>query len=141
MAPGRVERAEDVVSEGQEVKVRVTDVTPEGKVGLSMLFGADINPESEGRPSFGRAQGEPSGGGFRPRSGGFGRSSGERRPFGDRPRSGGFGDRPRFGGGERRGFSSERRGGFDRPARRSFNESGNRGGGGRDRGGRGGFNR
>ncbi|MDP3948104.1 MAG: polyribonucleotide nucleotidyltransferase, partial [bacterium] len=28
MAPGHVERAEDVVSEGQEVKVRVTDVTP-----------------------------------------------------------------------------------------------------------------
>src|SRR3989338_5907936 len=37
MAPGHVERAEDIVSEGQEVKVRVTDVTPEGKVGLSML--------------------------------------------------------------------------------------------------------
>ncbi|KKQ81121.1 MAG: Polyribonucleotide nucleotidyltransferase, partial [Candidatus Daviesbacteria bacterium GW2011_GWF2_38_7] len=45
MAPGHVERAEDIVSEGQEVKVRVTDVTPEGKVGLSMLFGADIKPE------------------------------------------------------------------------------------------------
>ncbi|MBI4035556.1 polyribonucleotide nucleotidyltransferase [Candidatus Daviesbacteria bacterium] len=121
MAPGHVERAEDVVSEGQEVKVRVTDVTPEGKIGLSMLFGADIKPESEGRPS---------GGGFRPRTGGF-----RPRPsFGDRPRSsGGYSDRPRFGGGERRSSGFNRggsRGGFDR----------NRGGG--DRGSdRGGFNR
>lgn len=121
MAPGHVERAEDIVTEGQEVKVRVTDVTPDGKVGLSMLFGADIKPGSENRPS--------GGGGFRPRTGGF-----RPRPsFGDRPRSGGYGDRPRFGGdGERRGFSrggpSRSSGGFDR-------------GGGRDRGGRGGFNR
>ncbi|MBI2019318.1 polyribonucleotide nucleotidyltransferase [Candidatus Daviesbacteria bacterium] len=120
MAPGHVERAEDVVSEGQEVKVRVTDVTPEGKIGLSMLFGADIKPESEGRPQGGfRPRGE---GGFRPRP-----------SFGDRPRSGGYGERRGFGGGERRssGFNrggSSRSGGFDR-------------GGSRDRGGRGGFNR
>ena len=145
MAPGHVERVEDVVAEGQEVKVRVTDVTPDGKIGLSMLFGADIKPESEGRPS--------GGGGFRPRTGGFGRGGGERRPYGDRPRSGGFGDSPRFGGGERRPYGDRPRsggfnrggpsrssGGFDRPARRSFNEGGGRGGG-RDRGGRGGFNR
>ncbi len=89
MAPGRVERAEDIVTEGQEVKVRVTDVSPEGKIGLSMLFGADIKPESEGRPSRGRGG---------------------------------------FGGGERRS-SGPRNFGFDR------------GGSGRDRGGRGGFNR
>ncbi|MCL4365812.1 polyribonucleotide nucleotidyltransferase, partial [Patescibacteria group bacterium] len=131
MAPGHVERAEDVVSEGQEVKVRVTDVTPEGKIGLSMLFGADIKPESEGRPS----------GGFRPRSGGFNRGGGERRPFGDRPRSG-FGDRPRFEGGERRGFGGgERRSsGFNRGGSSRSSSGGgfdrNRGGGGR-----GGFNR
>ncbi|MBI2338628.1 polyribonucleotide nucleotidyltransferase, partial [Candidatus Daviesbacteria bacterium] len=56
MAPGHVERAEDIVTEGQEVKVRVTDVTPEGKIGLSMLFGADIKPESESRPSGGPAR-------------------------------------------------------------------------------------
>ncbi|MBI4038489.1 polyribonucleotide nucleotidyltransferase [Candidatus Daviesbacteria bacterium] len=107
MAPGHVERAEDVVSEGQEVKVRVTDVT-EGKVGLSMLFGADIKPETEARPRSERF----GGGGFR--SGG-----GERRPsFGDRPRSGGFGSRPRFGsGGGRGGFGARpggRSGGFRR---------------------------
>lgn len=115
MAPGRVERAEDIVSEGQEVKVRVTDVTPDGKIALSMLFGADIKPESEGRP-------RSSGGGFRPGGGG-----------GFRPRPS-FGDRPRFdrGGGSRGG-------GFDRS--RSGGRSGfdrDRGG---DRGGRGGFNR
>ncbi len=111
MAPGHVERAEDVVSEGQEVKVRVTDVSPDGKIGLSMLFGADIKPESESRPS---------GGGFRPRP-----------AFRDRPRpsssghrSGGFGERRstgNFGGGRSSG-------GFG-------------GRGGRDRGGRGGFDR
>lgn len=81
MAPGHVERVEDVVSEGQEVKVRVTDVSPEGKVGLSMLFGADIKPESESRP-------RPSGG-FRPSSSGGFRP---RPSFGDRsrPSSGGY---------------------------------------------------
>lgn len=118
MAPGRVERVEDVVSEGQEVKVRVTDVSPEGKVGLSMLFGADIKPETENRPS---------GGGFRP-------SSTERRPFSDRPRSGGFSDRPRFGASgtsSRRGFGGARSGsGF------GGSRGGSRGGGSR-----GGFDR
>ncbi len=120
MAPGRVERPEDIVSEGQEVKVRVTDVTPDGKVGLSMLFGADIKPESESRPS---------GGGFRSSGGVFGREGGERRPFGDRPRFGG-GERRGFGGGNRRGFGGERRsggfgerrsGGFDRGRGRGVN--------------------
>ncbi len=134
MAPGRVERAEDVVSEGQEVKVRVTDVTPEGKIGLSMLFGADIKPESENRPSGG-------GGGFRPRP------SFEDRPrpsFGDSPRSrfgeagrprSAFGSRPRpFGARSSAGRSPS---GFNRP-------SGGRGGGSSRSGGgnRGGdFNR
>lgn len=148
MAPGHVERAEDVVSEGQEVKVRVTDVTPEGKIGLSMLFGADIKPESEGRPS--------GGGGFRPRTGGFGGGDsprfGEagRRAFGDSPRGGA--GRPRFGesssprfrsgeAGSRPSFGTRRpasSGGF-RPRTGGFDR--NRGGGS-DRGGsRGGFNR
>ncbi|MBI2017534.1 polyribonucleotide nucleotidyltransferase [Candidatus Daviesbacteria bacterium] len=146
MAPGHVEKPEDVVSEGQIVKVRVTDVSPDGKVGLSMLFGSDMKPQSEGSPRFrsgpprreaGEADRFRSSGGFRPRSS-FGDSS-----------------RPRFGGGfqrsggrtsSRSGFGGERRssggfggrsGGFDRPARRSFSEGGNRGGG---RGG-GGYNR
>ncbi len=101
MAPGRVERPEDIVSEGQEVKVRVTEVSPEGKIGLSMLFGADIKPESEGRP-------RSSAGGFRPRP-----SFSDRPRFGAGARPGGFnrpsssGGRPGFdrrGGGGRRGF-------------------------------------
>lgn len=51
MAPGHVEKPEDIVSEGQEVKVRVTEVSPDGKVGLSMLFGDDVKPDSERRSS------------------------------------------------------------------------------------------
>ena len=101
MAPGHVERSEDIVAEGQEVRVRVTDVTPDGKIGLSMLFGADIKPQSEGRPSgsprfspraYGDARrgeagaGGTGGGGFRPRP-----------SFGDRRPRTGFSDRPRFG--------------------------------------------
>ncbi len=171
MAPGRVENAEDVVSEGQTVKVRVTDVTPEGKIGLSMLFGEDIKPESEGRPSGGRGGfggdrggdrggrsfgggGRPSGGfggnrsgggdrgrGFAPRDGG----SSSRGGFGSRPSSSGFGS-PRFAGGagSRGGFGSgagSRSSSFG--SRSSSPRSGS--GGGRDRGGsrggRGGFDR
>ena len=107
MAPGHVDKVEDVVSEGQEVKVRVTDVSPEGKIGLSMLFGADIKPESESRPSGGGFR--PSGGGYRPRP-----------AFGDSPRyvpsashRAGEAGRPRFGsgGGGRSGYGGERRSG------------------------------
>lgn len=106
MSTGFVGKPEDVVSEGQEVKVRVKGVDPDGKVSLSMLFGADIKPESENRPR--------SSGGFRPRS-----------SFGDRPRRPSFSDRLRFGGGFNRSGPSRSSGGFDRnrggrPARRSF---------------------
>ncbi len=124
MAPGHVEKPEDIVSEGQEVKVRVTDVSPDGKVGLSMLFGADIKPESESRPR--------SSGGFRPSGGGEFRP---RPSFSDKPsfsssrprtsssggyRSGGFGGRSGSGGRSSGGFGRDRggsrggRGGFDR---------------------------
>ncbi len=84
MAAGRVEKPEDVVSEGQTVHVRVTEVdSTTGKIGLSMLFGADMKPDSErGR----------SGGGSR----GFGGPRDDRRPGGDsRPSRGGT--RGRFG--------------------------------------------
>lgn len=141
MAPGHVERVEDVVSEGQEVKVRVTDVSPEGKIGLSMLFGEDMKPESENRPRS---------------KGGFNREEGwgERRSFSDRPRptgggfrSGGFGGGGRSQGGyggERSsgGFSGERRGGFGRSSSRrpgGFDRTVR--GGGRDHRGRGGAGR
>lgn len=79
MAPHRVENPEDVVQEGQEVKVRVTEVGQDGKIALSMLFGNDIKPESEGRPSGGRSFG----GGRRDDRGGN-RGGGQRRPFGRR---------------------------------------------------------
>lgn len=146
MAPGHVERAEDIVTEGQEVKVRVTDVTPDGKIGLSMLFGADIKPESESRPR--------SSGGFRPSGGGGFRP---RPSFGDRPRpssggyrSGGFGGERSSGsrggslGGTRDRFGGERRSsGFNRggPSRSSGGGFDRNRGGSRDRGSRGGFNR
>ncbi len=163
MAPGRVEKPEDVVSEGQMVKVRVTDVSPEGKIGLSMLFGADMKPDSEGRPSGGspRFAGE-AGGGFRSRPS-FSAKGGPASGWRDRsrPSSGGYRSSG-YGGGERRNSRSGY--GADRPARRSYGESGRRSGygsprfsprgetgertsggygrgGGRDRGGRGGYNR
>lgn len=47
MAPYRVEKPEDVVSEGQTVHVRVTDVDSQGKIALSMLFGEQRKPELE----------------------------------------------------------------------------------------------
>lgn len=84
MAAGRVENPEDVVSVGQIVKVRVIDVSPEGKIGLSMLFGSDRKPETEGRPQ----------------SGGRGSFGGNRREFGGN------------GGGRDRGFDRNRS--FDR---------------------------
>ncbi len=89
MAPGRVEKPEDIVEIGQTVKVRVTEVSPEGKVSLSMLFGADMKPESEGRP---RGGGRSDGGERRP----FGNRDGNR--FGNRDR----GSRPSGGRFDRR---------------------------------------
>ena len=169
MAVGHVEKPEDVVSEGQEVKVRVTDVSPEGKIGLSMLFGADIKPESESSPRFRSGEaGRPrsGGGGFRPSGGGGFRPSGgesfnregagERRPsFSERtrPSSGGFrsggfggGSRGGFGGGSRSGSgygrssgSSSR--GFGGGSRGGFGSGRSSGSRGGDRGGRGGFDR
>ncbi len=47
MAPYRVEKPEDIVSEGQLVKVRVVEVTPEGKIGLSMVFGGSNEQEKQ----------------------------------------------------------------------------------------------
>ncbi len=133
MAPGHVEKSEDVVSEGQEVKVRVTDVSPEGKIGLSMLFGADIKPASEGRPSGGSSF-RPSTGGFRPSSGGFNREGGDRRPsFGSRSRSGGF-------GGGRSSSGGRSSGGFGGGSRTRSGFGGGRSSGG-SRGGRSGFDR
>ncbi|MFA5932730.1 MAG: polyribonucleotide nucleotidyltransferase [Microgenomates group bacterium] len=65
MASERVEDPADVVSEGQTVKVRVTDVDSSGKIGLSMLFGEQIKPDSERRPSGGGNNRRDFGGGQR----------------------------------------------------------------------------
>ncbi len=129
MAPGHVESAEDVVSEGQIVKVRVTDVTPEGKVGLSMLFGDDMKPDSESRPRGGggdrddRGGSRGFGGGDRGGSrGGFG--GGERRGFGSASRFGEAAPRRDFGprrDGPSRGFAPRPSGPFDR-TREKFNK-------------------
>ncbi len=99
MAPTRVEKPEDVVSEGQDVHVRVIDVDSQGKIALSMLFGADIKPD-EGRRGRGGGGGSSSGGsgGYRDRD-----RSGGRRDFGSRDRGGSS-----SGGGDR-GFKRTRR--------------------------------
>lgn len=114
MAPTRVERPEDVVSEGQEVKVRVVEVSPDGKIGLSMLFGSDVKPQSEGSP--------------RARFGEIGRPKfGPRR---DQRRSGGFGQRRNFvqrkSDFQRRGLASfrGRSGPFDRTRAKFERKSG-----------------
>ncbi len=150
MAPDRVENPEDVVSEGQEVKVRVTDVTPEGKIGLSMLFGADVKPESEGRPSGGGGRSGGFGGGSRfgggDRGGSRGGYSGGDRDRGGRssgPRSD-YG-RPSSGSGYNRGGSSRSstsRSGFGAGRPSTGGSFDRRRPGGGDRGGsRGGFGR
>ncbi len=102
MAPSRVESPEDVVEIGQNVKVRVTEVSPDGKIGLSMLFGADQKPETETRrPRSDR-------GGFRDRDrGGFRDRGFSDRGFRDRDglhqrSNAGRGERGRYAFGNRR---------------------------------------
>lgn len=129
MAPFRVEDPADIVKEGQEVKVRVTDVS-DGKIGLSMLFGDDRKPESEGRPGGGDRGGDRAPRRFGGDRGGFGGDRG-----GDRSSDRGGFNRGggRREGGERRGFS---RGGFGGGERREGGfDRGNRNGGGSSRGG------
>ena len=124
MSTGYVSKPEDVVSEGQVVKVRVKGVDAEGKISLSMLFGDDIKPDSD-RGGGGSDRGGGSYGGGR-------EGGGERR--------GGFGDR----GGSRGGFGASRSGGFgsrggSRPSSGGFGASrgSSRGGFGGSRGGSG----
>lgn len=113
MSTQRVEAPEDVVSEGQEVHVRVIEVDPQGKIGLSMLS------EEESKAKGGDRGGNRGGGGF------GGGDRGPRRDSGDRPRRS-FGDRGGDRGGDRprRNFGGDR--GGDRGPRR---DGGNRSGG------------
>ena len=68
MATQRVEDPAEIVSEGQEIRVRVLDVDAQGKISLSMLFGEDIKEDNRG-PRGGGDRGNGGGG----RSGSFGR--------------------------------------------------------------------
>jgi polyribonucleotide nucleotidyltransferase len=112
MAVGFVSNPNDVVKEGQTVKVRVEEIDDMGRVNLSMLFGEDI--EKAKQSSGGR--GGDRNGGSRPggfsRGGGYSRDNNNRR-FGDRDqrrndRNGGRDQNrsDRSGGrNDRRGFS------------------------------------
>ena len=107
----RVAKVSDVLAEGQEVKVKVLEIDPRGKVRLSMRV---VDQETGAELEDTRPAREPREGGDRPR--------GER---GDRPRR--DGDRRREGGerGPRRerGEGGEGRG--DRGPRRERSEGGN----------------
>jgi polyribonucleotide nucleotidyltransferase len=113
----RVEKPTDVVSEGQEVKVKVLEVDPRGKVRLSMRL---VDQETGAELEDTRPPREPREGG---RDGGRG---GDRRPGGGRDRG------PRGGGDRDRG--SRREGGGDRGPRRDRDDRprGDREEGGRD---------
>jgi len=92
----RVEKPGDVVSEGQEVKVKVLEIDPRGKVRLSMRVvdqetGAeleDTRPPREPREG-GRDRGPRSGGGDRGGDRGPRRDGGDRGPRRDRGDRGG----------------------------------------------------
>jgi polyribonucleotide nucleotidyltransferase len=113
----RVENVRDVLAEGQEVKVKLLEVDPRGKVRLSMRLvdqetGAeleDTRPPREPReggdrgPRGDRGDRGPRRDGRGPRRDGADRDRGPRREGGDRgPRGEGRGDRgPRREGGDR----------------------------------------
>ena len=104
----RVEKPTDVVSEGQEVKVKVLEIDPRGKVRLSMRVvdqetGAEL--EDTRPPRQPREGGERGDRGDRgPRRDGGGDRGGDRRRGG-----GGGGDRGPRGGGDRGGDRGPRR--------------------------------
>jgi polyribonucleotide nucleotidyltransferase len=120
----RVEKVSDVLSEGQEVKVKVLEIDQRGKVRLSMrVVDQETGEELEDtRPAR------------EPREGGDRGPRGDRGDRGDRQRGGGRGgdrDRgPRREGGGDRGPRGEGRG--DRGPRRERPEGGDNGG---DKGG------
>jgi polyribonucleotide nucleotidyltransferase len=103
----RVEKVSDVLSEGQDVKVKVLEIDPRGKVRLSMRVvdqetGAeleDTRPAREPREGGDRGpRGPRSGGGDGGRDGGRGGDRGPRRDGGGRD---GGGRGPRRDGGDR----------------------------------------
>ena len=108
----RVEKPTDVVSEGQEVKVKVLEIDPRGKVRLSMRV---VDQETGEELEDTRPAREPR----EPRSDRGGEGRGDR---GRGPRRDG-GDRG--GRGEGRGDRGPRRDGGDRGPRRERSEGGN----------------
>jgi polyribonucleotide nucleotidyltransferase len=131
----RVEKVSDALSEGQEVKVKVLEIDPRGKVRLSMRVvdqetGAELEDTRPARePRAGGDRGDRGDRGPRRDGGGGGRDRGPRRDGGgggggrDRgPRGDGGGDRgPRPEGGDR-GPRAE--GGESRPPRRERPDDG-----------------
>ncbi|MGY4395657.1 polyribonucleotide nucleotidyltransferase [Sphingomonas sp. UYAg733] len=126
----RVEKVSDVLSEGQEVKVKVLEIDPRGKVRLSMRV---VDQETGAELEDSRPAREPREGGDRgdrgprpPRRDGDGARDGGRGPRGD---GGGRGDRgPRRDGGDR---GPRREGGGDRgprPERSGGNDANDDGG-------------
>src|SRR3954452_19406853 len=105
----RVENVRDVLSEGQEVKVKLLEVDPRGKVRLSMRL---VDQETGEELPDTRPPREP-------------REGGDRGPRGDRHRGGGGRDRDRGRGGEGRG--REGGGGRDRGPRDDRGPRGDRG--------------
>jgi len=117
----RVENVRDVLSEGQEVKVKLLEVDPRGKVRLSMrLVDQETGEELPDTRPPREPRGDREGGGGgrdrgdRHRGGGRDRERGPRRDRGDRDRGprgegrGGDRDRgPRREGGERQGGEGE----------------------------------
>jgi polyribonucleotide nucleotidyltransferase len=119
----RVEKVSDALSEGQEVKVKVLEIDPRGKVRLSMRV---VDQETGAELEDTRPAREP-----RERSDRGDRDRGDR---GDRRREGGRGDRDRGGRGrDDRGPRGEGRGDRgDRGPRRERSEGGAKDEGGDD---------
>ena len=103
----RVEKPTDVVKEGQEVKVKVLEIDPRGKVRLSMRV---VDQETGAELEDTRPAREPR----EPRTDRPDRGGGDRRG----PRSGGGGDRGPRGGSGGGGDRGPRREGGDRGPRR-----------------------
>ncbi len=126
----RVEKVSDVLSEGQEVKVKVLEIDPRGKVRLSMRV---VDQETGAELEDTRPAREPREGGDRgprgPRSGGGDRDGGGRGDRGPRRDGGG-----RDGGGRDGGGRGPRRDGGDRGPRSEGGDRGPRNGGGNDDG-------
>jgi len=123
----RVEKVSDVLSEGQEVKVKVLEIDPRGKVRLSMRV---VDQETGAELEDTRPAREP-----RSDRGEGGRDGGGRGDRGPRRDGGGGGDRgPRGDGGGRGprrdgdGGRGPRRDGGDRGPRRERTEGGTEGG-------------